>query len=49
MIEIDIEAVAGVAEPHKEVAVAKLHEEVDLVTVISKKLRVQRNCDYVYV
>ena len=34
MIEIDIEAVAvaGVAEPHKEVAVAKLHEEeVDLV------------------
>ena len=31
MIEINIEAVAGVAEPHKEVAVAKLHEEVDLV------------------
>ena len=30
MIEIDIEAVAGV-EPHKEVPVAKLHEEVDLV------------------
>src|SRR5207249_9880964 len=32
MIEIDIEAVAGV-EPHKEVLVAKLHEEVDLVKV----------------
>ena len=30
MIEIDIEAVAGV-EPHKEVPVAKLHKEVDLV------------------
>ena len=30
MIEIDIEAVAEV-EPHKEVPVAKLHEEVDLV------------------
>ena len=30
MIEIDIEAVAGV-EHHKEVPVAKLHEEVDLV------------------
>ena len=30
MIEIDIEAVAGV-EPHKEVPVAKLHEEADLV------------------
>ena len=30
MIEIDIEAVAGV-EPHKKVPVAKLHEEVDLV------------------
>ena len=30
MIEIDIEAIAGV-EPHKEVPVAKLHEEVDLV------------------
>src|SRR5947207_7034155 len=30
MIEIDIEAVAGV-EPHKEVQVAKLHEEADLV------------------
>ena len=30
MIEIDIEAVAGV-EPHKEVPVAKLPEEVDLV------------------
>ena len=30
MIEIDIEAVAGV-EPYKEVPVAKLHEEVDLV------------------
>ena len=28
MIEIDIEAVA---EPHKEVPVAKLHEEVDLM------------------
>ena len=32
MIEIDIEAVAGV-EPHKEVPVAKLHEEADLVKV----------------
>ena len=32
MIEIDIEAVAGV-EPHKEVLVAKLHEEADLVKV----------------
>ena len=32
MIEIDIEAIAGVAEPHKEVAVAELHEEeLDLV------------------
>ena len=30
MLEIDIEAVAGV-EPHKEVPVAKLHEEADLV------------------
>ena len=30
MIKIDIEAVAGV-EPHKEVPVAKLHEEADLV------------------
>src|SRR5437868_11666261 len=30
MIEIDIEAVAGV-EPHKEVPVAKLHKGVDLV------------------
>ena len=30
MIEIDVEAVAGV-EPHKEVPVAKLHKEVDLV------------------
>ena len=30
MIEIDIEAVAGV-ELHKEVPVAKFHEEVDLV------------------
>ena len=30
MIEIDIEAVVGV-EPYKEVLVAKLHEEVDLV------------------
>ena len=30
MIKINIEAVAGV-EPHKEVPVAKLHEEVDLV------------------
>ena len=30
MIEIDIEAVAGI-EPHKEVPVAKLHKEVDLV------------------
>ena len=30
MIEIDIEVIAGV-EPHKEVPVAKLHEEVDLV------------------
>ena len=30
MIEIDIEAVAGV-ESHKEVPVAKLHKEVDLV------------------
>src|SRR5438874_10548467 len=30
MIEIDIEAVAGV-EPHEEVPVAKLHEKVDLV------------------
>ena len=32
MIEIDIEAVAGV-EPHKEVPVAKLYEEVNLVKV----------------
>ena len=30
MIEIDIEAIAGV-EPHKEVPVAKLHEEADLM------------------
>ena len=30
MIEIDIEAVAGV-EPHKEILVAKLHKEADLV------------------
>ena len=29
---IDIEAIAGV-EPHKEVPVAKFHEEVDLVKV----------------
>ena len=32
MIEIDIEAIAGV-KPHKEVPVAKLHKKVDLVKV----------------